>query len=185
MTMTLVQETATPAAFPQKLFYRIHEVAEIAGVKPHVLRYWETQFKQLAPEKDRSDQRRYRPADVTMVLKIRDLLYGEKFTIAGARKQIESERAARRKTPRQAAPAPAAAPATAAPLGAAAVAVHGPAGHAGRGRTGLVGNAYPPPAHPAFAVRAGSSPEAAHRGRLGELAKIRAELCDLMQCLRA
>ena len=77
----------------KKLFYRIQEVAEMTGLKPYVLRYWETQFKELAPEKDRSDQRRYREADVEIVRTIQDLLYNQKFTIAGARQRLRETRA--------------------------------------------------------------------------------------------
>ena len=74
---------------PEKLFYRINEVATITQVKPYVLRYWETEFPTLAPEKDDNDQRRYRKADIEVVLQIKRLLYEEKFTIAGARKQLK------------------------------------------------------------------------------------------------
>ena len=59
-----------------KLFYRINEVAELTGIKPYVLRYWETEFPELAPEKDASDHRRYRAKDIRIVLAIRKLLYG-------------------------------------------------------------------------------------------------------------
>ena len=74
---------------PEKLFYRINEVATITQVKPYVLRYWETEFPTLAPEKDDNDQRRYRKADIEVVLQIKRLLYEEKFTISGARKQLK------------------------------------------------------------------------------------------------
>jgi DNA-binding transcriptional MerR regulator len=74
---------------PQKLFYRIQEVSRITGVKPYVLRYWETEFASLRPEKGQNDQRRYRPEDIELVQKIKRLLYEEKFTIAGARQHIE------------------------------------------------------------------------------------------------
>jgi len=86
---------APPARnLPKKLFYRIQEAAEIAGVKPYVLRYWETEFKELSPEKDKNDQRRYRQEDIDLVLHIKDLLYKQKFTIAGARQQIRRSRRA-------------------------------------------------------------------------------------------
>ena len=77
---------------PEKLFYRINEVATITQVKPYVLRYWETEFPMLAPEKDDNDQRRYRRADIELILQIKRLLYEEKFTIAGARKQLKEQR---------------------------------------------------------------------------------------------
>lgn len=87
-------ESAAPVVdYPKKLFYRIQEVAEITGLKPYVLRYWESQFKELAPEKDKNDQRRYRQSDIEMVLKIKDLLYNQKFTIAGARQYFRAQRA--------------------------------------------------------------------------------------------
>jgi len=75
---------------PLKLFYRIQEVSRITGVKPYVLRYWETEFPSLRPEKGPSDQRRYRSEDIELILKIKKLLYEERFTIAGARKHLES-----------------------------------------------------------------------------------------------
>lgn len=74
---------------PDKLFYRIQEVATITQVKPYVLRYWETEFPMLAPEKDENDQRRYRRADIELILEIKRLLYSEKFTIAGARRRLK------------------------------------------------------------------------------------------------
>src|SRR3954449_3069853 len=76
---------------PDKLFYKIGEVCEHVGVQPHVLRYWETEFPMLAPQKNRAGQRVYRRKDVEMVLRIRDLLYEEKFTIAGAKKKLADE----------------------------------------------------------------------------------------------
>ena len=77
-------------AFPDKIFFKIGEVCEIAGVEPYVLRFWETEFPNLAPEKSRSGHRIYRKKDVEMVLKIKELLYQRGFTIAGARKQLNS-----------------------------------------------------------------------------------------------
>jgi DNA-binding transcriptional MerR regulator len=76
---------------PEKLFFRIGEVCELIKVQPHVLRYWETEFPMLAPQKNRAGQRVYRRKDVEMVLRIRDLLYEEKFTIAGAKKKLSEE----------------------------------------------------------------------------------------------
>ncbi|ACY16241.1 MerR family transcriptional regulator [Haliangium ochraceum] len=76
---------------PDKQFFRIGEVARLAGVKPHVLRFWETQFRSLKPEKSKSNHRVYGRADVGLVLRIRDLLYDEGFTIAGARRQLGEE----------------------------------------------------------------------------------------------
>src|SRR5262245_15327422 len=76
---------------PEKLFFRIGEVCELIKVQPHVLRYWETEFPMLTPQKNRAGQRVYRRKDVEMVLRIRDLLYEEKFTIAGAKKKLAEE----------------------------------------------------------------------------------------------
>jgi len=71
-----------------KLYYRIGEVARITGVKAHVLRYWETEFRWMAPPKSRSKQRLYRRKDIDMILVIKRLLYEERYTIAGARQQL-------------------------------------------------------------------------------------------------
>jgi len=71
-----------------KLYYRIGEVAEITEVKPHVLRYWETEFRWMAPPKSRAKQRLYRRKDIEMILAIKRLLYEERYTIAGARRQL-------------------------------------------------------------------------------------------------
>jgi DNA-binding transcriptional MerR regulator len=77
---------------PEKLFYKINEVSTITQLKPYVLRYWESEFPMLQPEKDENDQRRYRRSDIELVLQIKRLLYQEKFTIAGARKQLKQMR---------------------------------------------------------------------------------------------
>lgn len=71
-----------------KLYYRIGEVAKLTGVKPHVLRYWETEFRWMAPPKSRSKQRLYRRKDIEMIKVIKRLLYDERYTIAGARQQL-------------------------------------------------------------------------------------------------
>lgn len=73
---------------PEKLFFRIGEVCALIKVQPHVLRYWETEFPMLTPQKNRAGQRVYRRKDVEMVFRIRDLLYEEKFTIAGAKRKL-------------------------------------------------------------------------------------------------
>lgn len=73
---------------PVKLYYRIGEVAEIVGVEPHVLRYWETEFRTIRPQKSRKGQRIYSRRDVEKLLNVKDLLYTHGFTIAGARKQL-------------------------------------------------------------------------------------------------
>src|SRR6267154_2646605 len=79
------------ASIPQKLFFKIGEVCEIAGVQAHVLRYWETEFPMLAPQKNRAGQRTYRRRDVEMALRIKELLYDEQYTIAGAKKKLATE----------------------------------------------------------------------------------------------
>ena len=78
-------------AIPDKLFFKIGEVGEITGIQAHVLRYWETEFSQLAPQKNRAGQRVYRRRDVEIVLRIRELLYDEGFTIAGAKRKLAQE----------------------------------------------------------------------------------------------
>jgi len=76
---------------PEKLFYKIGEVCELTDTQPYVLRFWESEFPQLAPQKNRSGQRMYRREDITTVERIKSLLYDEGFTIAGARKRLESD----------------------------------------------------------------------------------------------
>jgi len=86
---------------PGKLFYRIHEVSQITGIKPYVLRYWESEFNQLKPQKDTNDQRRYRKEDIDLINRIKNLLYEERFTIAGARKKLKSSRKRKEKPERR------------------------------------------------------------------------------------
>ena len=74
--------------YPDKLYYRIGEVCRITGVKPHVLRYWEQEFK-LHPERFGGTQRRYRQEDLETILTIKKLLYEERFTIIGAKKRLQ------------------------------------------------------------------------------------------------
>jgi DNA-binding transcriptional MerR regulator len=76
---------------PEKIYFKIGEVCDLVGVQPHVLRYWETEFPMLSPQKNRSGQRSYRRRDVEMALRIKELLYDEMFTIAGAKKKLQSE----------------------------------------------------------------------------------------------
>lgn len=75
--------------FPNKLYFRIGEVAKIIGVKPYVLRYWETEFSVLKPGKSPAQHRLYRRRDVETLLEIKYLLYEEGFTIAGAKKRLK------------------------------------------------------------------------------------------------
>ena len=76
---------------PEKIYFKIGEVCDIVGVQAHVLRYWETEFPMLSPQKNRSGQRSYRRKDVETALRIKELLYDEMFTIAGARKKLQSD----------------------------------------------------------------------------------------------
>ncbi len=72
----------------EKIYYKIGEVSRITGVKPHVLRYWESEFKEIKPLKSRSLQRLYRKKELELILQIKRLLYQEGYTIAGARNRI-------------------------------------------------------------------------------------------------
>ena len=74
---------------PDKLYFKIGEVSEITGVKPYVLRYWESEFKMVNPSKSRSRQRLYRKSDLELIVKIKKLLYEDRFTINGARKKLK------------------------------------------------------------------------------------------------
>lgn len=76
---------------PEKLFFKIGEVCELAGVQAHVLRYWESEFPMLAPQKNRAGQRVYRKRDVEMALRIKELLYEDQYTIAGAKKRLTND----------------------------------------------------------------------------------------------
>jgi DNA-binding transcriptional MerR regulator len=78
---------------PTKLYYSITEVAELTNVKPHVLRYWETEFKALRPKKNRAGNRTYRAGDIQVIQLIKTLLYDEGFTIAGAKKRLLQSKA--------------------------------------------------------------------------------------------
>jgi DNA-binding transcriptional MerR regulator len=84
---------------PNKLFFKIGEVCEITDTQPYVLRYWESEFQALAPAKNSSGQRIYRRKDIETVLRIKQLLYEEGFTIAGAKKRLEVELGGRGTTP--------------------------------------------------------------------------------------
>ena len=75
-----------------KLYRPISEVADLVGVKQHVLRYWETQFSMLRPRKNRAGNRMYRPDEVKLLLHIRELLYDRRYTIAGAKRTLLDER---------------------------------------------------------------------------------------------
>jgi DNA-binding transcriptional MerR regulator len=94
--MSNVEKTKAADAKPSlessgKMFYQIREVAEAEGIKPHVLRYWETEFPQLRPEKGSTGQRIYREKDLLLIRRIKKLLYQEKYTIAGAKKRLSGD----------------------------------------------------------------------------------------------
>jgi len=80
-----------PVVIPEKIYFKIGEVCELVGVQAHVLRYWETEFPMLSPQKNNSGQRSYRRRDVEIALRIKQLLYNEMFTIAGAKKKMQAE----------------------------------------------------------------------------------------------
>ncbi|MDH5477519.1 MAG: MerR family transcriptional regulator [Nitrospinota bacterium] len=85
-------ETELGIEIPDKMFFKIREVAQIVGVKQHVLRYWETEFTSLSPKKNRNGQRLYTRKDVQCALEIRRLLHVERFSIAGARQRLKKKR---------------------------------------------------------------------------------------------
>lgn len=76
----------------RKAYYSIGDVCELTGLKPHVLRYWETQFEPLRPTKNRAGNRVFKPADIELVLLIKHLLYDQKYTINGARRHLKQTR---------------------------------------------------------------------------------------------
>src|SRR6185436_20864069 len=89
-TRANAKSTATDVLIPEKLYFRIGEVSRLCDLPAYVLRFWETEFPQLKPVKSSTGQRMYRRRDVSDVLKIRQLLYEEGFTIAGARHQLRA-----------------------------------------------------------------------------------------------
>lgn len=95
--MALRSPLNEPLEIPDKLFFKIGEVSRLTDVKPHVLRYWESEFPSLNPPKNRSSQRVYRRKDIETVILIKKLLYEENYTISGARKRIRELRS-RKKT---------------------------------------------------------------------------------------
>ena len=83
--------SSNPQPQPNKLFYRIGEVSRLTGLEPYVLRYWETEFPQLRPDKGRSGQRLYKKKDLDHIVRIKFLLYQEGYTISGARKKLNGK----------------------------------------------------------------------------------------------
>ncbi len=94
--------SALPDNIPDKLYFRIGEVAELCGVETYVLRFWQTEFPQLAPKKSGTGQRLYRRRDVEQALRIKHLLHDKGYTIAGARGVLLAEAQEQRLDPRQA-----------------------------------------------------------------------------------
>ena len=82
--------TAGAPDLPDKLYFKIGEVAKLVGVKPYVLRYWETEFSIIRPGKTRSQHRLYRRRDVEALLEIKRLLHNERYTIEGAKRRLKS-----------------------------------------------------------------------------------------------
>ena len=104
MMEDLAQPSAGGPEIPNKLYFRIGEVAKLAGIKPYVLRFWETEFPALGPKKSGTGHRLYRRKDVEIVLEIKRLLYDRRFTIEGARKVLDSKpkgQVAKAKPPRR------------------------------------------------------------------------------------
>jgi DNA-binding transcriptional MerR regulator len=86
---------------PDKLYYFMGEVNKITGLKPHVLRYWETEFPALNPKKNEKGKRIYQKKDIELVLKIKELLYEKKFTIKGAKEELKRKRKEKKKEPKE------------------------------------------------------------------------------------
>ncbi|NLZ16719.1 MAG: MerR family transcriptional regulator [Desulfobulbaceae bacterium] len=100
----MVREDATASDIPDKAYFRIGEVSRLVGVDTHVLRYWESEFTIIKPFRGKSKQRLYRRQDVETLLRVRQLLHGEGYTIAGAKKALISPRTIQR-TSQEAPPA--------------------------------------------------------------------------------
>src|SRR5262245_9415885 len=94
-SQSLQKKMDAVVSIPEKLFFKIGEVCQLAGVQAHVLRYWESEFPMLAPQKNRAGQRTYRRRDVEIALRIKQLLYDEQYTIAGAKKKLADRKSTR------------------------------------------------------------------------------------------
>jgi DNA-binding transcriptional MerR regulator len=92
-------ESSTPE-IPDKLYFRIGEAAQLAGVEPYVLRYWETEFPQLSVKKSGTGQRLFRRKDVELILELKRLLYEKRFTIEGARLYLEHNKPGKKAAPK-------------------------------------------------------------------------------------
>src|SRR3954451_5444758 len=91
MTLIVIRLRIIDPVAAEKELYKIGEVCRMADVQPYVLRYWETEFPPLAPNKSGGGQRLYTPREIDIILRIKQLLYSEGFTIAGAKKKLETE----------------------------------------------------------------------------------------------
>lgn len=85
------RESPKREPIPDKLYFRIGEVARLTGIQPYILRYWESEFPVLQPKKSGTGQRLYRKRDIEIVLKIKQLLYDQRYTIAGAKRRLQDE----------------------------------------------------------------------------------------------
>jgi DNA-binding transcriptional MerR regulator len=90
--MNAERELPVNEPIAKKAYYSIGEVCDLTGLKPHVLRYWETQFDVLNPTKNRAGNRVFRPKEIELVLLVKHLLYEEKYTIRGARRRLQEMR---------------------------------------------------------------------------------------------
>lgn len=86
-----MQVLADQPTIPNKLYFKIGEVSDLTGIKPYVLRYWESEFNIVKPNKTRSNQRIYKRKEVELILEIKRLLYEDKFTIAGAKQMLQDK----------------------------------------------------------------------------------------------
>lgn len=98
MTAPEPEATFHDVEIPDKVFFRIGEVSKLTGVKAYVLRFWEGEFPTLKPQKGKTGQRRYRRADIEQILRIKELLWERKFTIAGARSELRGSKDRERTT---------------------------------------------------------------------------------------
>jgi DNA-binding transcriptional MerR regulator len=89
--MPMKEDPYGTAGIPDKFYFKIGEVSHIADVPPYVLRFWETEFRQIKPKRTAAGQRLYRKQDVLLVLRIKQLLYERKFTIEGARQHLKKK----------------------------------------------------------------------------------------------
>ena len=87
------EDASAVADIPDKFYFKIGEVSDIAGVPPYVLRFWESEFKQIKPKRTDAGQRLYRKRDVLLILRIKHLLYNRRFTIEGARQHLKDKSA--------------------------------------------------------------------------------------------